>query len=321
MREKSPETYEEKLAHLQELREQAIHTNPQAEEKQHDARQADRARADREAARPGLASRSSTRSSATARATSGCSTTAPGATPWSPARHDRRPPGGRLLAGLHGLRRLARRGDGREDGEGDGPGGQDRLPGHRHQRLRRRAHPGGRRLAGRLRRRVRPQRAVLRRDPADLGDHGPVRGRRRLLPGHDRLHLHGQGDLAHVHHRPRRDQDGHGRGGGVRGARRRDDAQLEVGRRALRGRRRGELPRGRALPHVVPAAEQPRDPAADGDGRRPGPPGRGARPHRPGQPEQAVRHARRGAPDRRQRRVLRGAGALRAQHRRSASRG
>src|SRR6187401_3543161 len=35
MREKSPETYEEKLAHLQELREQAIHTNPQAEEKQH----------------------------------------------------------------------------------------------------------------------------------------------------------------------------------------------------------------------------------------------------------------------------------------------
>src|SRR6187397_562282 len=36
MREKSPETYEEKLAHLQELREQAIHTNPQAEEKQHE---------------------------------------------------------------------------------------------------------------------------------------------------------------------------------------------------------------------------------------------------------------------------------------------
>src|SRR6186997_3577083 len=36
MREKSPETYEEKLAQLQELREQAVHTNPQAEEKQHD---------------------------------------------------------------------------------------------------------------------------------------------------------------------------------------------------------------------------------------------------------------------------------------------
>jgi propionyl-CoA carboxylase beta chain len=36
MRRKSPETYEEKLEQLQELREQAIHTNPQAEEKQHD---------------------------------------------------------------------------------------------------------------------------------------------------------------------------------------------------------------------------------------------------------------------------------------------
>jgi propionyl-CoA carboxylase beta chain len=35
MRQTSPETYEEKLAQLQELREQAIHTNPQAEEKQH----------------------------------------------------------------------------------------------------------------------------------------------------------------------------------------------------------------------------------------------------------------------------------------------
>src|SRR6186713_1413577 len=36
MREKSPETYEEKLAQLQQLREQTIHTNPQAEEKQHE---------------------------------------------------------------------------------------------------------------------------------------------------------------------------------------------------------------------------------------------------------------------------------------------
>src|SRR3954449_13453133 len=35
MRQKSPETYEEKLQRLQELREQAAHTNPQAEEKQH----------------------------------------------------------------------------------------------------------------------------------------------------------------------------------------------------------------------------------------------------------------------------------------------
>ena len=35
MRQQSPETYEEKLAHLEELRIQALHTNPQAEEKQH----------------------------------------------------------------------------------------------------------------------------------------------------------------------------------------------------------------------------------------------------------------------------------------------
>jgi propionyl-CoA carboxylase beta chain len=35
MRQSSPETYEEKLAQLQELREQAVHTNPEAEEKQH----------------------------------------------------------------------------------------------------------------------------------------------------------------------------------------------------------------------------------------------------------------------------------------------
>src|SRR5919106_875285 len=35
MRRTSPETYEEKLQQLQELREQAAHTNPQAEEKQH----------------------------------------------------------------------------------------------------------------------------------------------------------------------------------------------------------------------------------------------------------------------------------------------
>jgi propionyl-CoA carboxylase beta chain len=35
MRQKSPETYEEKLGHLQELREAAVHSSPEAEEKQH----------------------------------------------------------------------------------------------------------------------------------------------------------------------------------------------------------------------------------------------------------------------------------------------
>ena len=42
---------------------------------------------------------------------------------------------------------------------------------------------------------------------------GPCAGGAVYSPGDHRLHLHGEGDLAHVHHRPRRDQDGHGRGG------------------------------------------------------------------------------------------------------------
>ncbi len=49
--------------------------------------------------------------------------------------------------------------------------------------------------------------ALQRRDPADQPDHGAVRRRRGLLAGNHRLHLHGQGDLAHVHHRARGDQD------------------------------------------------------------------------------------------------------------------
>ena len=80
----------------------------------------------------------------------------------------------------------------------------------------------------------------------------------------------------------------------VRGARRRDDAQHEVGRRALRLRRRGRVPRGRALPVLAscrrttsrppPRVQPDRRPAADGPRARHG---------RPRQPEQAVRHARR----------------------------
>jgi len=36
--------------------------------------------------------------------------------------------------------------------------------------------------------------------PGERG-HGPLRRRGRLLPGHDRLHLHGERHLPHVHHR------------------------------------------------------------------------------------------------------------------------
>ena len=60
-------------------------------------------------------------------------------------------------------------------------------------------------------------------------------------------------------------------------------AQHEVGRRPLRRRGRGELPRGRPLPVQLPAAEQPRDDAARPAHRRPGAHGRGARLDRPGQ--------------------------------------
>ena len=49
---------------------------------------------------------------------------------------------------------------------------EERLPGHRHQRGRRRAHPGGRGLPRPLRRDLPAQRARLRRHPADLAGHG-----------------------------------------------------------------------------------------------------------------------------------------------------
>ena len=64
----------------------------------------------------------------------------------------------------------------------------------------------------------------------------------------------------------------------------------------------------------LPAAEQPRDGAARAADRRPDADGPRAGRDRPGQPEQALRHARRRARDRRRRRVLRGPGALRAEH-------
>ena len=103
--------------------------------------------------------------------------------------------------------------------------------------------------------------------PADLGDPRPVRRRRRVLAGDDRLHLHGPRVVAHVHHRPRRREDRDGRGRHARGARRGDEPRLEVGRRHVRVGRREVVPRRRALPAVVPAAEQ-HGGGADPRGRR-----------------------------------------------------
>ena len=71
------------------------------------------------------------------------------------------------------------------------------------------------------------------RRAADQPRHGPVRRRRRVLARDHRLRAHGRGLVVHVHHGPRRREDGDRRGGDVRGARRRRDARGEVGRRAL----------------------------------------------------------------------------------------
>ena len=63
---------------------------------------------------------------------------------------DRRPEGVRVQPGLHGLRRLARRGVRREDLQGHGPGRRDvGAPVIGINDSRRRAHPGGRRVARR----------------------------------------------------------------------------------------------------------------------------------------------------------------------------
>ena len=79
--------------------------------------------------------------------------------------------------------------------------------------------------------------------------HGPVRGRRRLFAGDDRLHLHGAGHELHVRDRPRRGEDRHQRGRHRGGARRRPvhTTKSVDRRRRLRERRR------------VPAADAPAD--------------------------------------------------------------
>ena len=70
----------------------------------------------------------------------------------------------------------------------------------------------GRGIAGRLRRHLPAEHPGLGRHPADLGHHGPVRGRRRLFARHHRLHLHGEGHVLYVRDRPGRGEDRHQRG-------------------------------------------------------------------------------------------------------------
>ena len=194
------------------------------------------------------------------------------------------------------LRRLARRGLRREDRQGHGPGDEGRLPDHRHQRGRRRPHPGGRRLPRPLRRDLPPQRARLGRHPADQHDHGQLRRRPRLLPRGHRLHDHGRPDLGDVHHRPRRHQDRHRRGRHDGGPRRRAHPQHQVGQRPLHGRRRGRRASttSRRCCPTCRRTTSTRPPSYDDGGRprdhRPRPHPRHADPRRP---QPALRHARR----------------------------
>ena len=137
------------------------------------------------------------------------------------------------------------------------------VPDHRAQRLGRGAHPGGRRLAGRLRGHLPAQHAGLGRGPADLGDHGAVRRRRRLLAGHHRLHLHGASGSSYMfvtgpevikavtHEEVTFEELG--------GA---DTHARDLGRRPLRGRERGRVPGADPRAPDLPAPEQPRGPAA-----------------------------------------------------------
>ena len=77
-------------------------------------------------------------------------------------RHHRRPPGRRVQPRPDGVPGFGRR-DVRPQGrQADGVGGHGRLPDHRHQRLRRRPHPGRRDVAGLVRRARPPPRAAAR---------------------------------------------------------------------------------------------------------------------------------------------------------------
>ena len=93
------------------------------------------------------------------------------------------------------------------------------------------------------------------------------------------------------------------------------DPRDPLGRGALHDPRRGCVPRGGALPPLLPAAEQPRLAAVRAALRSGRARGSVARHARPRQPQQAVRHQGRDRARRRRRRLPRGARALGREHR------
>ncbi len=148
--------------------------------------------------------------------------------------HGQRPHGLCVQSGFHRLWRFAVRNARPEDLQDHGHGGAKRRARHRHQRFRWRAHPGRRGIACRLRGRVSAQHHGLWRRAADQPHHGALRGWRGLLPGDDRLHLHGEGHVLHVRHRPRCGEDRDQRDRDRRGTGRRFDPYQEVLRRRRR---------------------------------------------------------------------------------------
>ena len=180
-------------------------------------------------------------------------------------RHDQRPAGLCLQPGFHRVRRRALGHACGQDLQGHGHRHEGRRAGAGAERFRRRAHPGRRRFAGGLCRRVPAQRAGLGRDPADLHGHGPVRRRRGLFAGHDRLHLHGEGQLLHVRDRSRRGEDRDARDGDAGGAGRRAHPYAEVGRRRSRLRERRRCAAAAAPLRRFPAVQQPREGAGPAD--------------------------------------------------------
>ena len=92
----------------------------------------------------------------------------------------------------------------REDLQGDGPRDEDRRAGHRPQRFGRRAHPGGRRLARRLRRHLPAQHARVGRRAADLASIlGPCAGGAVYSPAITDFTFMVRGHELHVRHRAR----------------------------------------------------------------------------------------------------------------------
>jgi propionyl-CoA carboxylase beta chain len=145
-------------------------------------------------------------------------------------------------------------------------------------------------------------------------DHGPVRRRRGVQPGDDRLHLHGQGQLVHVRHRPRGREDRDARGGDRRGSRRRGHPHDRSGVADLAFENDVDaLLMLRRFFNYLPLNNREKAPVRQ---RRPGGPRRHVARHAgAGQPEQALRHQGADRQGRGRRRLLRAAARLREEHR------